>query len=145
MMFLRRASGGIEAALDWDAALRWAGSLRLVVGDPARYRERFPSADELLASGGRLSPTWAGEMVEEDFAAPGAALISASLTGCGPKTKPPWGTTVGHRFCLDMASDQLPEPAFVVTCGTSTASSVPRSAFSPTRWPRRRPLPIRIT
>ena len=53
-------------------------------------------------------------MVEEDFASFRARSADAGFSDwLRAENQATWGAMVGHRFCLDMASDQLPEPAFV--------------------------------
>jgi hypothetical protein len=53
-------------------------------------------------------------MVKEDFASFQAGSVDAGFSDwLRAENQATWDAMVGHRFCLDMAADRLPEPAFV--------------------------------
>ena len=53
-------------------------------------------------------------MVKEDFASFQAGSVDAGFSDwLRAENQATWDAMVGHRFCLDMATDRLPEPAFV--------------------------------
>jgi thiaminase/transcriptional activator TenA len=53
-------------------------------------------------------------MTKEDFASFQARNAGAGFSDwLRAENQATWDAMVGHRFCRDMASDQLPEPAFV--------------------------------
>ena len=93
--------GVLAAALQQRRLERCAalgGSLRLVVGDPARYRERLSERRRAFASGGRLSPDLGGRDGEEDFASFRARSADAGFSDwLRAENQATWGAMVGHR------------------------------------------------
>ena len=113
--FLRRACGERFRQHSTGRRAALGGSGGLVVGDPARYRERLPERRRAPpASRGGAYQQWPVEMVKEDFASFRARSADAGFSDwLRAENQAPWDAMVGHRFCLDMATDRLPEPAFV--------------------------------